>query len=35
MVDAMVKEGMKDKAEVYIKELNRLYPDRVQIQAVS
>lgn len=35
MVDAMLKEGMKDKAEEYMEELNRLYPDRAPIQAVS
>jgi tetratricopeptide (TPR) repeat protein len=35
MVEAMVKEGLKDKAEVYINELHRLYPNRAPIQAVS
>lgn len=35
MVDAMMREGLKDKAQVYINELNRLYPDRAPVQAVS
>ncbi len=35
MVEAMIKEGMTDKASPYIQELNRLYPDRARIQAVS
>ena len=35
MVETMVSNGLKDKAEPYRKELARLYPEKAQILAVS
>jgi CheY-like chemotaxis protein len=35
MVEAMVSNGLKDKAEPYRQELARLYPEKAQILAVS
>ncbi len=35
MVEAMVTNGLEDKAEPYRKELERLYPDKAQLLAVS
>lgn len=35
MVEAMLKNGMRDKAAPYVAELEKLFPDKVPMQAVS